>query len=132
MLPSNNIEFIQQLTTKRQPSKTYFMTDNGRIKGYTDGIQAVEQAVYKILSTERYDYIIYSFNYGIQLKDLYGMPYDFCCAELERRIREALTWDDRIEDVDEFSFEKVYDSIHVMFTVHSIFGNIEMEEDINV
>lgn len=35
-----------------------------------DGMEAVKQAVYKILQTERYKYVIYDWNYGVELEDL--------------------------------------------------------------
>ena len=74
------------------------------IKGKTDYIEAVKQAVYKALNTERYDYPIYSWNYGVELKDLFGMSRDYAISELPRRITEALITDDRIISVDDFQF----------------------------
>lgn len=51
------------------PSYTYKLDDT-RVRGYVDGSEAVKQAVYKILMTERYKYIIYGFNYGVELDRL--------------------------------------------------------------
>jgi len=129
MLPSNNIELTKPIQIKTQPSKTYYMT-NPHIKGYCDEIDAIRQAVFKILNTERYEYIIYSWNYGIQLKDLYGMPYDYCCIELQRRITESLEWDKRITSVDEFEFTKTFDHLLATFTVHSIYGDFKAEKGV--
>lgn len=61
-----------------------------------DGREAMEQVIYKILNTERYRYVVYSWNYGIELMDLFGMPADYVCPVLEKRISEALLQDDRI------------------------------------
>ena len=58
----------------------------------------MKQAIYKILNTERYQYVMYSWNYGIETLDLYGEPVSWGCPELESRIREALMTDDRILD----------------------------------
>lgn len=79
--------------------------DTGSIRGYTDGLDAMKQAIFKILQTERYQYIMYSWNYGIETLDLYGEPISYVCPELERRITEALLWDERIESVDNFEFD---------------------------
>ena len=53
-------------------------------------------------------------------------------AELERRITEALTWDSRIESVDNFEFEADGRSVHVSFTVHTDFGEIDSESEVEV
>ena len=45
---------------------------------------AVKQAVYKIIMTERYQYIMYSWNYGVELLDLFGEPVTYVCPELKR------------------------------------------------
>ena len=84
---------------------------------------------YKILNTEKYQYLIYSFDYGIELIDLYGEPVSYVCSELKRRITEALIQDDRIESVDNFTFElNEPRTIYAKFLVHTIFGNIEEEK----
>ena len=79
---------------------------HSRIDGYVDDIDAIKQTIHLILSTERYEHIIYSWDYGVELVDLYGQPLSYVISELERRIIEALTQDDRIEDVINFEFEK--------------------------
>ena len=77
MLPKSNYD-ISEVEVKKYPSNTYKMNINDEIiKGKTDNIEAVKQAVYKALNTERYDYPIYSWNYGVELKDLFGMSRDY-------------------------------------------------------
>ena len=106
--------------------------DTGSIRGYTDGLDAMKQAIFKILQTERYQYIMYSWNYGIETLDLYGEPISYVCPELERRITEALLWDERIESVDNFEFDLPQKGvIHVSFTAHTIFGDVQAERTVN-
>ena len=115
------------------PSKTYFMNlEKYRIVGTVDGIESIPQAIFKILYTERSTYLAYSDNYGIELMDLYGMPTTYVLPELERRIKEALEWDSRIESVDNFEFELKGSSVIATFTVHTIFGDIEAERTVNI
>ncbi|WP_324824982.1 DUF2634 domain-containing protein [Sinanaerobacter sp. ZZT-01] len=111
-------------------SKTYHISKN-RIFGFVDGREAMEQAVYKILSTERYNYIIYSWNYGVELTELIGKPMVYIAPELEQRITEALTQDQRILSVDAFSFETKRSSMLVSFTVHTIFGDVKAEKEVS-
>ena len=42
------------------------------------------KVVFNILNTERYQYIIYSWNYGIELIDLYGQPVSYVIPELKK------------------------------------------------
>jgi phage baseplate assembly protein W len=129
MIPSGNNLLTVDLEVKTQPSKQHMMILNkDRITGTCDKLESVRQAVYKILSTERYKYIIYSWNYGIELEDLFGQPVMFVCPEIERRIKEALKMDDRITKVDSFDFDtNKRGVVSVSFTVHTIFGDLEEE-----
>lgn len=111
------------------PSKTYAMDlQNGRIRGFTDGQEAMRQAIYKVLSTERFLYGAYSDNYGVELYDLIGMPVSYVLPEIKRCITEALTWDSRIRSVDGFSFEIEGGKVHCTFVVHTIYGDIDAEK----
>lgn len=103
-----------------------------RISGYVDGLDSVKQAIYLILSTERYQHIIYSWDYGVELLDLIGKPLPYVMSEVPRRITEALTQDDRIEDVTDFEFEMNGKQLHVKFTVISNVGNIPTELEVDV
>ena len=58
------------------------------INGFTDGLDAMKQTIYMILNTERYQYIIYSWNYGIELIDLFGEPITYVCPELEEELQK--------------------------------------------
>lgn len=124
---------LMEFTLEEQPSYTYKLDiDKGRIKGMTDEADAMLQAVYLILSVERYQYPIYSYNYGVELADLIGQPKDYVMSEAKRRITEALTQDDRIESVDEWAFETTKNSVIVTFVVHTIFGDIETTKEVAV
>lgn len=124
---------LLEYALEQQPSYTYKLDiDKGRIKGMTDEADAVLQAVYLVLSVERYQYPIYSFNYGVELADLIGQPKDYVMSEVKRRITEALTQDDRIESVDEWAFETTKNSVIVTFTVHTIYGDIETTKEVAV
>lgn len=134
MIPSATAYLDKDFEIVVQPTLTYAMDlTSNRIRGYTTGQEAMRQVIFKILNTERYQSIIYSWNYGIELDDLYGEPVSYVCPELERRITEALTWDDRIENVDGFSFDLSKKGvIRVSFVVHTVFGELEAEKEVNL
>lgn len=109
-----------------ETSNTYNLDlTTGRIIGYVDGKDALNQAIDKILLTERFDYLIYPQNYGTELKEILknNFTHEFIESELERVITEALMEDERIISLKEFSFKfNGSDSVYVEFTVDSVFG----------
>ena len=133
MIPTTNTILNEELEFETLPSKDYKLhIEQNLINGFCDELEAMKQVVYKILSTERYDYIIYSWNYGIELKDLYGEPAPYVISELKRRITEALTQDERITSVDSFTFDtSVKKQVHVKFVVHTVFGDVDAEKVVN-
>lgn len=130
MIPQTEFDLASS-ELETEPSKNYRMLiSSERINGWNDELDAMKQVVYKILSTERYQYLIYSWDYGIELKDLFGEPVDYVCAELERRITEALTQDDRINGVSDFSFDVSKKGVvRAAFKVETIFGEFETETE---
>jgi hypothetical protein len=117
----------------QQTSRTYKLDfERKRVVGYTDGREAIEQAIYKAIGTERYEDLIYSWNYGAEISKLFGKPIPYVYSELKRLITEALTHDDRIESVDAFSFSHIKNKVSVSFTAHTIYGDIEAEKEVLV
>lgn len=131
MLPSVNDGLDADFTQEELPNKTYFVDwKQGEIRGMCDDRQAVEQAVYKILRTERYENVIYSWNYGAELQNLIGQPAPYVYSEIKRLITEALLQDDRIQSVDNFSFQKKREKVLVTFTVTTKYGVLEVTTDV--
>ncbi len=132
MIPSIG-ENSLNIEVSAQPSLTYKMrSDTLSVCGSADQLEAVKQAVFKILQTERYKYLIYSGNYGIELNDLFGEPVSYVCPELERRITEALLWDERIESVSNFNFSFPEKGVvYVTFDVNTVFGKVSAEKEVN-
>lgn len=133
MVPKSNVN-LNELKIIKQPSFTYKLDVNKEVvRNYTDNIEAVKQAVYKILNTERYENIIYSWNYGIELNDLFGRSRDYVYSELPQRIIAALTHDDRILSVENFVFENTKRGIiSVKFNVYSTAGEFETGLEVNI
>src|SRR5690606_2927338 len=116
---------------EQQPSLTYGIDfDRGRVVGMVDGLEAVKQAVFLILQTERYRHLIFTPDYGCELEGLIGRDPLFVQSEIKRRIREALLQDDRIEDVTNFDIQINGDSALVRFTVVTTFGDFEAEQEV--
>lgn len=133
MIPATNGFLPQEIQIREQPSNTYRMDLNSQhIRGYIDNLEAMKQAVFKILNTERYLYVIYSWDYGIETLDLYGQDSDYVMVMLQNRITEALLQDTRIQSVNDFSFDVNRHSIHCTFVVRTIFGDFDAEKVVNI
>lgn len=113
------------------PSKTWKLSGN-HIQGMIDGAEAVAQSVDVMLSTERFYYEIYSYDYGAEFADLIGKDRAFVRADVQRRIEEALAEDDRIVGVSDFSIDFDRETANVSFTVNTIFGDFETERSVEI
>lgn len=130
MLPELNL--INQLD-EQMTSRTYNINRNtNRISGYIDDKDAIIQAIYLILQTERYESMIYNWYYGVEFDDLIGKNKDYVTSELQRVIREALTEDDRITEVSDFDITYTEDSALIVFLVQTNIGDITIEWEVNI
>lgn len=133
MLPDNRLE--EGLTPDFEevvgPTKNFrIIYGRERIFGFVDEIEAMKQAIYLILSVERYDHEIYSWNAGVEFTDLFGKPVTYVATEVKKRIRDALLQDDRITEVDGFEVTINKNNVAVRFVAHTIFGEIESEREV--
>ena len=130
MLPDYNTVYQQD---NIMPSKTYYINRNtNRISGYIDDKDAIIQAIYLILSTERYESVIYNWYYGTEFDSLVGKDRDFVKSELKRRIAEAILEDDRILDVTDFDISFNKDVVNVVFLVETNIGDININWEVNI
>lgn len=137
MIPSNTI-LTEELVEETFVGRTYKIliseseSDANRIIGFVDDLDAIKQTIFLILSTERYAYLIYSWDYGVELVDLIGQPLSYIMSELPVRISDALLQDNRIESVDNFEFEVHGKKLHTTFTVITTVGEIETELEVDI
>lgn len=133
MLPVTGNILEQDFKMVQMPSKTFRLDmERKRVIGTVDGLEAVKQAVFCILNTERFEWLIYSWNYGVELNGLFGKSTGLVKAKIKKRIKEALQQDDRIQSVDTFSFEGNGKILHVRFMVHTTYGEIMMEKEVSI
>lgn len=129
LLPDNTFDIGETINIVSQPSYTYYFDiDRKKIVGYVDGIEAIKQAIYKIIGTERYDYLIYDWDYGIEFNNVIGKDPLFIYADLERIFTEALTQDSRILSISDFDITQTeLDEFLLSFTANTIEGDIQIE-----
>lgn len=125
MIPQTIYEpdLLEELKVVRQPSLGWGIDfTNNRIIKQIDGVEAVKQAAYLILSCERYSKEPHTWNYGIETYDLYQKNKFLIIPQLQKRIMDALYQDDRITDIKNFVFDTQRDVYHVTFDIETIYG----------
>lgn len=133
MIPKRNS--VIQKTTKvfAYPSYTYHVDfENDRILGHCDELEAVAQMVRLCLTTEAYTYPIYPNGFGIQTRDLFGKPTTYVQIKIQARVEAALMGDDRVTEITNFRTAAKGDAVRVWFTLHTIYGDAEIDEIIEI
>lgn len=91
---------------------------------------ALEVWIYKALKTERFEYLVYSWQYGIELKPFIGkvMGVQERYSELRRVITECLMVNPYIRSIDSFSItpENRAELIRVHITLTTVYGEVEI------
>lgn len=79
--------------------------------------------VMKCLLTERYKYLGYSTDFGVEIEDIVRSDYprDITESEIQRTITEALSVDPRTLSVDNFKFDWEGDVVRLTFEIESVF-----------
>lgn len=126
---------IEEVTEAEElPSKTYRLDlDEGRITGYVDELEAVNQAIRKAIITPRFKCLIYDDQYGSEIKEAIiadDATREYTEAVMENFIKDTLLPDTRILEVYDFTFAFKEDKACISFKADTIFGETEIEEAI--
>lgn len=131
MILANTVTTDLALSDEIEQTQTYKVSDD-KIQGITDGLTALQQTIEHMLNTERYEYPVYSLDYGFQSDDLIGKDREYVEAELQRRIRECLLTDDRITGVGNFQFAVDGDEMLCTFDVENVYKTISLNKAVTI
>lgn len=126
------VGFDTDIVIASQPSRTWIIDrDTMQVAGMDEGLEAVRQAVEIALNVERFRWTIYSANFGSELDELVGQDEALITAEIPRLVEGALSQDDRVVQVEDYVFTRTGpDSMHVSFTVRTVYGDLIEEMQI--
>ena len=101
---------------------------NGEYEIVTEN-EAVKTWAYKALKTERFQHLIYSWNYGSEIDSIIGQSYtpNLTKAECVRYIEEALLINPYIKAVSEVEVSFSEGHLTVSGTLETIYGETEVE-----
>lgn len=133
VLPQNTIDISNGVTFVQQPSLTWYINKaTNQIQGTIDGTEAVAQTVDIILNVERFRWQIYSPNSGMEWAGLIGQDPGYVASELQRRITDALSVDDRIRGISDFSYSVDGNILSASFTVNTVYGPKQTTVEVNL
>lgn len=122
MLPES---YVENVVVRDMPSKTYKIDwENNTISGFIDGKDALGQSIDLAITTERYMWDIYSWNYGSEIYTLIGKSDVYAMSEMKRMIQDALSTDSRIRDTSDFVFERARGGITCSFIAKTTVGDV--------
>lgn len=125
VLPTSSINITGGVNFQNQPSLSWYINkDTNRIEGTVDGQAAVRQAVEIILNVERFRWQIYRPYSGMEWDGLIGQDPGYVGAELQRRVIDALTVDDRVTGISDYDYTVDGSSLSAVFTVNTVYGSI--------
>ena len=101
--------------------------ENGDFK-IVEGNEAIKVWVYKVLLVPRYQYSIYSWNYGSELMDLIGKAYtpSLTKSEAKRYIEEALKINPYILEVNVIDTDFKDSTLSANVKIVTIYGESEV------
>lgn len=125
VLPTSSINISGGVSFQSQPSLSWYINkETNRIEGTVDGQAAVRQAVEIILNVERFRWQIYRPYSGMEWDGLIGQDPGYVGAELQRRVIDALTVDDRVTGISDYDYTVDGASLSAVFTVNTVYGSI--------
>lgn len=91
-----------------------------------EGNEAMKVWIYKALATERYQYLVYSWQYGIEIKPFIGlvMGVQERISELKRMIVECLMVNPYIKSIDKIFFTQKGTRAVVNIELTTVYGEV--------
>lgn len=135
LTPDNQTDLLDEYldaeaSAQTEPALTYRINfDTGRLGGMVDEIDALKQFIVKSVITLRSHYRIYTDDFGCEVIGLIGSDVTkaYIQSEIPRMVREALVYDDRVDDVTDITATRQGDVVYITATVDSIYGSFTQE-----
>lgn len=133
VLPTSSINITGGVNFQNQPSLSWYINkETNRIEGTVDGQAAVRQAVEIILNVERFRWQIYRPYSGMEWDGLIGQDPGYVGAELQRRLVDALTVDDRVTGISNYKYTVDGNSLYATFMVNTVYGSFDESQEVTL
>jgi hypothetical protein len=100
--------------------------------GYVEDKEALKIWIHFALRTERYKYLIYSWNYGNEINNIIGKKTtkELFFSEVKRYIEECLVVNENITGIKDLKINRDGSKLNIEFTCMSIFGEVDINENL--
>ena len=105
----------------------------GKLTGrIIEGTDAIVVWCILTLKSKRYEYPIYSWEYGEEFSAMIGNSYepDLLQSEVERMVEECLVVNEHITGIKDLQVEQINDRLHILFTIITDQGDAEVDIDV--
>lgn len=134
LLPAYVIEEITEQETKNSiPIEYEIDWETGRLTGnMVSGLDAIKIWIQTVLQTQRYRYLIYTWDYGNEIEELIGHSYseEYLEAEAKRMIEECLLVHNQINKITDFTICQEKNKLIINFIVDTPYGFINIENKV--
>ena len=120
-----------QTKVHKMPKEYEIDFETGKLTGnVVEGKDAIRIWIWLVLQTQRYRYYVYTWDYGNEFEDLIGQGYtvEYIEAQARRMTEDCLMVNENIQDISGFSVRTEGDKLIISFTVDTIYGNIELQD----
>lgn len=124
-LPQGNPVLSNGVIFEDQPTNTFYIDPvSKRVRGMDSGKNAMRQAIEIALSVERFKWGIYSANFGVDFSGIIGYETGYAAAVLEQRIKDALSIDNRVLGVTDFTYSASGGKLTANVIIQTVYGDI--------
>ncbi len=129
--PEETIPLSGGVEMQRQPSLTWRVDPaSNRVCGTADGLEAVAQSIDAALHTSRFQWQIYTPYFGMDWRNLLGQDPGYVAAELQRRVLDALSVDNRVLGIGAFSCSVSGETLAADLTVRTVYGDVRQNVEV--
>lgn len=123
--PVNNLELFKEVAWDFENNIPLIKNGDFII---LEGNEALKTWIFKALHVNRYENIIYTWNYGNELQSLIGKGYsrELIYAEAKRYIEECLLINKYIKSIDYVEIDFKENLLSINFKVTTIYGSLEV------
>lgn len=114
---------------EKEPKDYEISRTTGALTGrFATGLKAIEQWIYLTLSTDRYYFTQYSWDYGSELSTLIGQQGSqaYIESEVKRMLEEALLVNSLITGIEDLKCEIKGDTLTASFTALTEYGEVNI------
>lgn len=110
-----------------QTGLTYYIdSKTGHLSSMIDNKESIIQSVFKALDTQKFEYQIYSWFYGLDMEPFIGQDIEYIRVNIRRYLEDCLLQDDRIFSIQNIIVQQSdIDSCSIIFDIQTSEGLIE-------